>query len=278
MAEKKTTEAAEEQAIVTAAPNMFLDKLKGLDDFSTKGNKHIGLEELDSSDIKIPVYQLLQSNSEIVGDDKAKAGQFLNTMSSKDNPEVMDSLNVALLAFVKTRVRWEGEYKKGAKPLCRSFDGKIGKGNPGGACAKCQYKDWNGNEKPECSMGYNWLAIDLDNDRVFRYTAISSGVKPTKEFLTNYLSSEFGKYQLFCFKVNISSVKEKNAKGNYFVPKYEIVDANSPAFAAKAESLIETYRNMMTEDLEKDTSAHASASTEDYEYVQDAQTGDVDPF
>lgn len=271
---KKAVEE-EKNEVVASKPNL-LAGLKDLDDFKVEGGERKGLEEMDASDIKIPVYQLLQPMSSVVQDEKGGAGQFYNTHTG----ESKDSILATFLSLTKTRVRWPDEFSSGSKPLCRSFDGKHGMGNPGGNCKTCPLKEWGeNNEAPECRQGYNWLALDMDNNgSVFRFQAISSGIVPTKKFLTEYMQ-EYGGYQLFVFNVKISSVKEKNNKGIFYVPKYEIIGVNDKAFAEKAKSAIETYADMLRSDLETEMDQGAPGTeVDEYNVVDDVTSSEADPF
>jgi hypothetical protein len=241
------TKKKEESKDLKPMDSNLLSKMEGMDDFAVTDGNRVGLEDMDRSDIKIPVLQLLQPLSEAVQEEKGKAGEFYNATTGESFAEV----DTTLLSLTKTRVRWGDEYRKGAKPLCRSFDGNTGVGDPGGNCANCPLKDWgDDNTKPECSQGYNWLALNLDNNDVFRYTAISSGIKPTKLFLTDYMKN-YSKYQLFIYKVKLSSIKEKNDKGTFYIPQYEIYDVHDKNTAAQAKNVLESYKDMLKEDLKK---------------------------
>lgn len=52
------------------------------------------------------------------------------------------------------RARWQGEYKGGGEaPVCRSVDGFIGEGDPGGKCKDCPYAKFSDDgENPECKL------------------------------------------------------------------------------------------------------------------------------
>jgi len=264
-----TKKKEEETKDLKTMDNDLLSKLEGMDDFAVTDGERVGLEDMDRTDIKIPVLQLLQPTSEATQEEKGKAGEFYNPTTEQSFPEV----HATLLSLTKTRVRWGDDYRKGAKPLCRSFDGKTGIGDPGVACANCPLKDWDNetNTKPECSQGYNWLALKNDDGDVFRYTAISSGVKPTKQFLTEYMKN-YSKFQLFVYKVKLTSAKEKNDKGTFYIPKYEIYDVHDKRSAAKAKDVLESYKDMLKEDLKKAVEyqdAEEVAGTENYDKEED---------
>lgn len=272
-AAKEVTAVEEVKQEVAVKPAFDMSSFKGLEDFKAKDGVIKGLENTDKNDLKIGVYQLLQTTSELVADEKASAGTFYNSMTKRAE----DSVDGILLYMTKTRVLWKKPFKRGDKALCRSFDGKVGKGLPGGKCANCPKQQWGtDNTPPECREGYNWLGLDAHNGmKPFRFTAISSGVSPTKEFITDITS--YG-YDLFCFSVSIVSRKEKNEQGTFYVPQYVINGPVSLDDAKKAEGMLESYKLIFEEDVELDTE-HNLTSEDEYEVI-DGETvkTEKDPF
>lgn len=275
MAEKKEKEdvvVAEKVETTEVAAKQKFDpsKLAALDKYGAANGTIKGLENVDKSDLKIAVYQLLQSNSEMVQKKEAEEGTFFNTQTKR--AEV--AIDGILLHMTKTRVLWKKPFKRGEKSLCRSFDGKKGVGQPGGNCATCPKKDWNGNTPPECRQGYNWLGLDLNNNlKPFRYTAISSGVAPTKDFITELAS--YGRSP-FCFRVKITAVKTQNESGFFNIPMYEIYDVNSPEMVEKADAMLDSYKAMFEEDVALD-SEHGITEDPEIPYVEEDVPGD-EPF
>jgi len=96
--------------------------------------------------------------------------------------------------------------------------------------------------------------------RPFRYTAISSGVSPTKEFITDV--TRLG-HALFIYKVKISSVFVQDDKGAYYKPSYEIVDVlDSVEKMEEVERLLDSYKAIFLEDIDLDLQENLTMDSE----------------
>lgn len=265
----KKAEVAPENA-VAERPAFEMFDLSAFDEFKAVDGQIKGFEHVDKNDLKIAVYTIMQPTSEMVTESEGKVtpGMFYNTMTKEFSKEI----NTTLLTMVKTRVLWPKPFKRGQKALCRSFDGIKGVGVPGGTCANCSKKEWgDNNEPPACRMGYNWLGLDHDDDlKPFKFTAISSGVSPTKDFITAV--KRMG-YHLFVFKVNISTKKEKNESGSFYVPEYKLVGTVDKKDAKMMEDMLANFKSMFEEDvvndLEHDISGTMGSMDEAFVPVED---------
>lgn len=222
----KETKAEVTNLATTENEILSLD-LSMFDAFKAQDGIIEGMEAMDASDIKMPRYKLLQTNSEEVASGKGKAGQFYNSVTG----EVKDELHVALLHMNKSRVRFEKPYKRGASPACRSFDGKIS--TEGEQCASCPYADWDrakkeGNDSPDCRESITWLFLeDTDMNGIPPRILVSGASRSTHSNFITQLSA-FG-YAPYIFKTKISSVQESNDKGIFFVMKFELeTDPENP--------------------------------------------------
>lgn len=254
MAEKKveTTEMA------PVADNFVLD-LSQFQDFKSADGVISGMEAMDSSDIKMPRIKLIQSTSEEAQRGIAKAGQFYNSVTG----EAKDELEVVLLVMGKSRVRFEQPYKRGAQPLCRSFDGKIS--SEGELCASCPYADWDkaqkdGKDSPDCRQGITWMFLETDNLNSIPPRMVISGASMSdqKNFLTKLTS--LGGYPPYILVTKITSEQQTNDKGIFYVAKFDFaknadgsIKANSPADATKFRDLSEQWKAMTTRLAEFDT-------------------------
>ena len=185
---------------------------------AAKGEEIEGMEVVDETDLKLPKIKLLQATSKEVADNKGKAGQFYNTVTEVES----DSIECTLLVLGKSRVMWKQPFKRGEEPLCRSFDGKV-KFDGKMQCKNCEYQDWDkaksaGKNKPDCNMGYVWLAVNHADNRPFRLIASGSSVSNTKN-LINEMSPK--KYPAYCYNTVLTSKKEQNDSGIFFVICYE---------------------------------------------------------
>lgn len=211
----------DEMAVVETQELSF--DLSMFNEFRAKDGVIQGMEAIDASDIKMPRYKLLQSNSEEVQKGTGKAGQFYNSVTK----EAKDELIVALLCMNKSRVRFERPYKRGASPLCRSFNGKVS--TEGEVCASCDYCNWDkakeaGESSPECRESITWLFLEEDDLGGIPPRIIVSGASRAEHsnFITKLSSQGFAPY---IFKVRISSEQQTNDKGIFYVTKFDFVTA-----------------------------------------------------
>lgn len=230
---------------------------------SKPGEGILGLENLSAEDIKMPRIKICQPLSSEVSDEKAKAGQFYNVTEDT----AMDEINVRLLKITKSRVRWDEEFKRGDKPLCRSLDAQTS-ATTGESCANCSYSKWNNGNRPQCQQGYTWLGL-LDDDKPFRISIKGSALAPTKSFLTECMRLNVPP---FTFQVKITTEKKKDEKGTYYVPKYEILkDENGqPLVPTKAQwdsfkKTMEGLSSMFERAVDQDISSSEDAATTEEE-------------
>lgn len=224
MAVEKNAKAPEVAEVTTPDPAatqaLMVEMVGDLSSFMVRDGEHMGLDEMTGADIRIPVYSLLQPLSQQVSDEKGHLGHFFDNTTGEEFKE----MTISLLSVTKTRVKWMKPFVKGGKPICRSFDHKHGIGDPGDTgipCAKCPDKEFGANnEPPLCKEGYNWLCYHHETGTIFRFTAISAGIKPVKNFYTQFVQNYAG-FQLFIFKVKLAAEKISDSKGTYFVPKFD---------------------------------------------------------
>lgn len=218
----------------------YLAALAGLNEFRAAAGGDIdGLERLDASDIKMPKMKIVQFTSKEFADGKAQPGQFYNSVTER----AYDSLPCILLALGKRNTMWNQPFKRGELPLCYSADGKRGLTVSGEErhCAKCPYQDWNkaqerGEKKPPCNMSYVWLgAVGMEDDKsLFRFITSGKSVSPTKNFLNEIAINMLPPY---VYNVLLTTKKEQNDQGIFYVLEYKIVGAATKDQAKEREAL-----------------------------------------
>ena len=210
----------EEKALATAEnQNLALD-LSMFAEFQT-GGVVLGLENVEASDIKMPRHKLLQSNSTEVSTGKGKPGQFINTLTG----ECVDELTVALLCMNRSRVRFAKPYKRGAQPMCRSFDAKHSQ--DGDICKGCEFADWDkakedGNNSPECRESLTWTFLEDGKLSDLPSRIIVSGASRAEhsKFITRLAGLGFPP---FIFKTKITSEQTSNDNGIFYVMKFDLI-------------------------------------------------------
>ena len=225
--------------------------LAGFEDYAREDST-TGLEIIDQTDLKMPKVKLVQAQSEEHTKDDVPVGHYYNAVT-KEHSETIECI---MLALGKSRVMWPATFKRGDKPLCRSFDGvRKTEGIGDGICAKCQYSQWGeGGEKPDCNLGYVWLGVDSKN-RPFRLNARGASMTPTKDFLnTVFPQLNRGGKQLgiFVFKLVLSSRKESNDKGTYYVMNYDIVGTIDKKDYSELEGMSASLRELFLKAIDID--------------------------
>ena len=120
-------------------------------------------------------------------------------------------------------------------------------------------------QPPKCSLVYNFLAADLDDDNTpFLLALHGSSVKHAKTVLSAF---QLKRQPLFAKPVTISAVETKNEKGRF----YEVVlrpDSGTDAFDWRP--FAEMYRGY------KNTTIQADADREDFAAEAKAEADDPD--
>lgn len=259
--------------------NNMLDMFMGADSYT-------GLEEIDSTDLTIAKIKLLQAMSEEVGSRKGMPGQFYNAQTG----EAMDEIECYLLRVGKSRAMFKQPYVKGSRALCSSVDCKMGTTAEGKkkSCVGCPNADWGkaqaaGKTKPDCNQSYVLFGATYEDGTPFRFTCSGDAVKVCKAFINSLM---YKKMPLFVHKIKITASAVSNNKGNYFVPKFEFIEAYDANMArtlspevqkelclkwgerqSQAEGLAEFYSKAMDNDNQ----------TIDDSHVVDEQNGiDID--
>lgn len=173
-------------------------------------------------------------------DDGREPGAYYDTQAN----EKFDALPIVALKFSEGRVFFEDD-TLGAKPLCKSFDGKLpvlndpdivrqdgGKGCKG--CPRAQWKQVRGpggkliKVKPECAENLTLLFVNLNSGFAHRINVKRTAVPPTKEYrekLFKKVVEQQMKKNLvphFAFVANLRSTQVVNKRGQkYFEPLFD---------------------------------------------------------
>jgi hypothetical protein len=195
----------------------------------------IGLD-ITPSDIKLPRFRLMQPTSMEVTQQKVQAGTFYNAATG----EAVKELPCTLLIKSTSRVMWEKTFKRGDKPVCRSFD-SVKSYDGKKECAKCPHQNWDtkseDDSKPACNMSYGWLALSRlpeSMNQPFRIIVPGKSVSHMKDFLTQLVAKG---YPAFVYNVTLVPEFMSNEKGAFYVIKYRI-DSNLAANVLNEMGLI----------------------------------------
>ena len=253
MSPKKTETTA--VATVNPATDLALP-----DDLAQELGELNALGELDKDDRPLPIKAYNMKMKDDEGEWVPK-DSFFDTSTE----EIVESIDGVLLTIKKTRrnsIYIEGQ---GSEILCRSDDMKTGFDQDGKEieCASCHKKNWRRNEKPECSLVYNFIGVDQATGQPFLVRAKGTSLAPARRYIAKFFTSKLklknGQYAdlpLFVFKTRLSLEKPD---GTYAVLKMENLGQCSNEEILQYKALYETFREFRKVDLDSDQPADPSA-------------------
>ncbi|RJX19003.1 MAG: hypothetical protein C4575_09515 [Desulforudis sp.] len=179
-----------------------------------------GLEDMDKSDIVIPRLRVVQPTSK-----EGTPGKLRLNLTGDE----FDQLTVVFIKATKGRVLFDRE-NLGSPPLCGSLD-RVRPSNffespISDRCGQCPMAGWtkdNGrNAPPECNESYTLLGLDVDNRIPFFFQTRSTGIRPTKLFLSAvFFQAKRRNADLVDFQVTLKTKETVGEKGKFYVPVFE---------------------------------------------------------
>ncbi len=207
------------------------------------------------------------------------AGKFRDARSNIQ----FDSINVVPILIREGRVLFPPGGELGAKPICRSNDGKfpiisedIVRQDAGNGCAKCpkaQFVRVGGKViRSECNQTMSLLIAELETQMVYRYNAKGMALGPMKDlretiakmFRAAKLKGEY--FPPYAMTFGMTSVKIKGAKGTYYVPKFTPTGRVNPNDVPYFEHISNKFTRTELQEDEAET-ASPVAKALDGEYV-----------
>lgn len=222
---------------------------------------------MEQEDVTIPRVVILQGLSPEVTEGKGTPGQFY--VKGFERNLGKGPIEIIVIMRNKSRIRWR-DLKLGGGILCTSNDAKIGTGDPGGECEKCQLSAWMGTDgKPGCDLYQNVLIV-LRKDEDWIPMALSGNrtkLKPIKN-LNSLLMLEMTKGRpLFAKSYMLESMQRQSSQGlQYF--SYRISPANnneqiSQAEQQKAMQIFNSIRGKKLNIMEDQNEEKIAAATSD---------------
>jgi len=165
---------------------------------------------LTADDIVIPRLRLAQGLTKEVQDGNAKPGQFL--LSGAEPRSEITAVVMAIAKFRRYTNNDDGSV------LCRSEDGYLGIGDPGGACEECPLSKWinstvgGKNTPPPCQFGYRYL-LDVEG-----YGQCVMELKRTSIPAAKALNAMVVRFGYGNTRVTFKAQKGTGARGTYYTP------------------------------------------------------------
>jgi hypothetical protein len=154
---------------------------------------------------------------------KREGGKFYNSL---EEDVAYSEVPAVFIDGKNSRSYYAGSYdpkamKSGpaAQPDCKSNDGIVGIGTPGGNCEKCPLSRWGKDgTPPACALSYDRLMFDFHTNQLGIMSFAKSKIKALQEFEKTRKARNGGAVPMWAYKVIIRSER----KDAYWVPKIEI--------------------------------------------------------
>lgn len=222
--------------------------------------------DMGSDDVAIPRLVVLQALSPEVSDGRGRAGDFF----IKGLERNLGSNPIEIIAVMrsKSRIYWK-DLKQGGGILCRSFDAKIGVGEPGGNCDACPLasREVVYSDAPSCDIYQNLLVV-IRTDEDWFPMALSGNrtkLKPLKNF-NSLLMVELAKGRpMFSKSYKLEAVQQSNNQGmRYF--NYRISPTESNAVLPESEQLraLTIYQSLKGKTINIHQDQDATTDTPDH--------------
>lgn len=164
----------------------------------------------ERNEVNVPRLKLGQPITKEVVDGNATAGQWI-----LPGYPSQDEIVVVPLAMSRARELRDGEQKL----LCSSPDAKIGKGIPGGECAKCPMAEWTPrpgggvNLPPQCDFIYSYVVYIPEHQTMalldFRKTTIN---------IAKFINTVAQGKRFKNFGIRLRSDKTTKGRNSWFSP------------------------------------------------------------
>jgi hypothetical protein len=251
VAKKDALAPKQPEAIVTSGVPEYLRR--------QDGEQTAGMEGLERQDLKMPRLSLCQSmtpqrkKSDPKFIEGLNEGDFFNSITGHNYG---GNLKFVPLLWFKSRILFTPLIEGGGL-LCRADDAKVGTGDPGGVCQKCEYSQWrrapaNKRVPPRCTLFHNYLILTLEQDRMPSLESMicmslkSTGLDAATDL--NALIQLRGAKAAYAGIYELASASDTNTAGQeYHIPVVKNagwVSAELAAFAEQAYQSVKAMKEM----------------------------------
>lgn len=193
-----------------------------------------------------------------------------------DNPESATTLEGVILHHHAHCAYWpESNDDEDNKPMCSSYDGKVGIGDPGGACATCQLNTYGTAAKGAGKACKNMRVIYLLRSGEYLPIQINlppTSIKPFKDFYSKAFAlrrrAPYGSI------VRIGLKQESNGKEDYSVATFRRV----ADFSGEKLQLVKAYAANFKDQLKLIMEQREKAAEEQYDDLCEVGGGNELPL
>jgi len=236
-----------------------------------------GLEGVEPDMLVIPRIKLVQKMSIEVDEYDIKPGSLINSMTKDVLTEFKkDGTAIEIIPVLsgRSRIYFAPIGTEGQGILCRSYDGRVGQGEPGGSCITCKYSKWLKDEAPACTDLINVFCIvrgyDLPIPIVASFGRTSYGAGKQ---LVNFFYMDAQREQMppwnFVYELGVKAVT--NEKGSFYILTVKPAGKATPEEAQLGEQMYQIIKSAKVQIHEEDETTKAS-NINDEEPVGDEPT------
>ena len=232
----------------------------------------VGLENVKSDDIILPKLLLLQPTSPLASEDDFKAGNLVDSINLTN---YKNQARFYVVHYYPSRTKWEGS-EEGTDSItspveCVSNDAMVG--SKFGSCATCPFAQWGSGKKkgqpsgPACTEFKNLILVPAEDPTSIpmMFSAKRTGLKAVKQLLSGFM---YQKGPMFMYETVITTVKNSNDDGTWFVPSFKrgtrVPDvATLQALMDVNKRLKEAQDRIKTRDTDENLEGGAATATSD---------------
>lgn len=177
---------------------------------------------IETADLTLPRISI---RGKAEGGRKATDFKFYHRALDGSDTVIADQSELVITEIIDhpSRVLFPKPFTTGSKPLCRSIDGKVGVGTPGGDCHACPLSKFGNNgDAPQCGEQREILVYDHRFKGCYVFVLKRRSIVERKLFF-EYLQMlgvlKNNPISSFAFKVTASEVA--SPRGNMYVPVYD---------------------------------------------------------
>lgn len=256
--------------------------------------KPVGADLYLPSEDPAELQQILEENMGPEGLDPGALDRAINPQGKSgrweiptvDDSDFVSEVEGVVLFHRLTRSLWEGEFGESSISRCRSFNGLVGVGDPGGDCTTCPLARFDGDEKPPCRQAKEIFLLREGEllPTIFRITPGGKAIPNANRYFMRLFSKARLRYHHCVTKMEL--VPDKSAGGiDFFRPKLSLVGPLSPEDRERIDAFRDTilpHLERASVGIEEDETAtsieEAARSEGTFEVVTESSVDEEPPY